>query len=57
MAVSVSRFQICATSRYGGIGRHMGLKIPREQSHTGSSPVSGTTSSEQSALCSDAFLY
>ena len=29
MAVSVSRFQFCAIRRYGGIGRHMGLKILR----------------------------
>ena len=29
-------------SRCGGIGRHKGLKIPRERSRTGSSPVSGT---------------
>ena len=28
--------------RCGGIGRHKGLKIPRERYRTGSSPVSGT---------------
>jgi Surface-adhesin protein E len=30
--------------RSGGIGRRKGLKIPRGQPHTGSIPVSGTTS-------------
>ena len=29
-------------SRCGGIGRHKGLKIPRGQLRTGSSPVTGT---------------
>ena len=29
--------------RCGGIGRHKGLKIPRWQQRTGSSPVSGTS--------------
>ena len=29
-------------SRCGGIGRHKGLKIPRSNIRTGSSPVSGT---------------
>ena len=28
--------------RYGGIGRHKGLKIPRSKIRTGSIPVSGT---------------
>ena len=34
--------QIC---RRGGIGRHKGLKIPRNKPRTGSSPVAGTKNS------------
>ena len=37
-----TRYHICIC-RCGGIGRHKGLKIPRQQCRTGSSPVSGTT--------------
>ena len=32
--------------RHGGIGRRKGLKIPREQSRTGSSPVAGIIKKE-----------
>ena len=32
--------------RCGGTGRRKGLKIPRPQGHTGSSPVTGTTSEQ-----------
>ena len=42
--------------RYGGIGRHKGLKIPRERSRTGSTPVSGTTS-EWTALHSKSPVF
>ena len=43
-------FQSCklrkdSLRRCGGIGRHKGLKIPRWQHRTGSSPVSGTSPS------------
>ena len=37
-----TEYHICIC-RCGGIGRHKGLKIPRQQCRTGSSPVSGTT--------------
>ena len=33
----------CTSRRYGGIGRHKGLKIPRRKKRTGSSPVTGTS--------------
>ena len=33
---------ITVICRYGGIGRHKGLKILRKKFRTGSSPVSGT---------------
>ncbi len=39
----VRHLQINKTSRYGGIGRHEGLKIPWEQSRVGSSPTTGTS--------------
>ena len=39
--------QIC---RRGGIGRHKGLKIPRNKPRTGSSPVAGTKKRADSKL-------
>lgn len=33
---------ISSNSHPGGIGRRMGLKIPRDNSHSGSSPEGGT---------------
>ena len=33
--------------RYGGIGRHKGLKIPRSNIRTGSIPVTGTSKKEK----------
>ncbi len=45
-----------AKSRYGGIGRRIGLKIRWEQSRTGSTPVIGTNK-EHSPLGAVLFIY
>ena len=39
---SITALLCCLKCRSGGIGRHKGLKIPRWQQRTGSSPVPGT---------------
>ena len=42
--------------RYGGIGRHKGLKIPRKKFRTGSTPVSGTKNPECGSIW-DFYLF
>ena len=43
--------------RCGGIGRHKGLKIPRGQPRTGSSPVTGTSKMHEYPTYSCIFAY
>ena len=40
--IPISLYEQRNIRRYGGIGRHKGLKIPRGKTRTGSIPVSGT---------------
>ena len=51
-------FDYCTIRRCGGIGRHKGLKIPRSNIRTGSSPVTGTKKGGFSTVffCCSTFL-
>lgn len=46
---------ITVICRYGGIGRHKGLKILRKKFRIGSSPISGTTLSP--GICSRGIFH
>ncbi len=49
-------YRLRMVCRHGGIGRRKGLKIPREQSRTGSSPVAGIRQLRLWKLCFQSFF-